>query len=232
LCQCLVWHVVLFFILSVGLSRIYLGVHFPYQVGAGYVVGFMTLIFLSAYSTYFGPIFNQWISSLSLLNVILFWFVVSTFMFIIAIICYVGVVHLGPDTSYWNQIGSLQCPLPVVDPRQTYFDMCSFSGALFGAMLGDTLARYYIPHTWYRCVGPLSQWIRMILALAIAIGIIEVWGLESTDGSIAICVIFRQLLRYAVTTFVIFYFVPLVSSQVRKCVGYNLQHDLMSVEEV
>jgi len=213
--------------ITIGLSRVYLGAHYPYQVGAGYVVGIFSLTTLSLISHLCSDRFNHFLLKEGVRDEILIWFCYGFFIFASGLIAYVIATEQAGFPASYTTTALIQCGKPVIDLREPYWNICSFAGALFGSMLGDSLTRYYVPNTWFKCAGPVSQFIRMILTLGVAIGIVEVWGLESIQKTMGVIVVFKYLARYAVTTFVVFFISPVVSIQVRKCYGYHLEHDLM-----
>jgi membrane-associated phospholipid phosphatase len=122
------WVVALLVILMIGLSRLYLGVHFPHDVLLGWTLGFLTLW---AFVKYWDPV-AAWLKKMTMGNQILVAFAVSLGMILLAaLIIYLSRGFIVPQEWIDNAKLSGDPPNPF-----SMDGVFTAAGTLFGLCLG------------------------------------------------------------------------------------------------
>ena len=188
------WVVAVGLIFFIGVSRLYLGVHFPHDVVVGWLLGAALLwIFLR-----FEGRVAAWLAQKTLRTQILIGFIISLGMIALAMLV---VASLGnyvfPDAYKANALrASDQLPDPV-----SMDESISSAGIFFGLVVG---AAWIKSRGGYQVEGPLEQRVRRFVVGLI--GVILFWqglGLVLPRNADLISSLFRYF-RYALVGFWLF----------------------------
>jgi len=181
-----VWIAALLIILVIGLSRLYLGVHFPHDVLLGWTLGFLTLW---AFVKYWNPV-AAWLKKMTMGGQILFAFAVSLGMILLAaLIVYLSRGFVVPAEWIANATrNGGEVPVPL-----TLSGMVTSMGTLFGLCLG---LAWITPRGGFSASGP--AWKRALRYFIGLVGIAVFYlGLKLVfpDGDDAVALAFRYV-RY------------------------------------
>ncbi len=123
------WAVAVLYILLVGFSRMYLGVHFPHDVLGGWLLGLLAIWALARW----GDKVREWLANKPLSTQIMLGFLVAMGMMLTGFI--VRFIIAGtPDPAEWS---------PYNTDARTVTHFFTISGAVFGAWAGYALMRQY-----------------------------------------------------------------------------------------
>ena len=123
------WAVAVLYILLVGFSRMYLGVHFPHDVLGGWLLGLLAIWALAKW----GDKVREWLANKSISTQIMLGFLVAMGMMLTGFI--VRFIIAGtPDPAEWS---------PYNADARTVTHFFTISGAVFGAWAGYALMRQY-----------------------------------------------------------------------------------------
>lgn len=181
------WVAAVVLVLMVGISRLYLGVHFPHDVLLGWIIGLVMVYLFIRYEQRL----VSWMGSFPVATQIGIGFLASA-SFIITGLIIEAVVALTPDPASWAQFSSEARSL-------THF--FSLAGALFGVVAGYVLMK---SHAQFETGGSGSQQaVRYILGIITVMillyGLDFLFSLIASDESITGYIL--RYIRYGTTTF-------------------------------
>ena len=161
--QTWVWIVCGFLIFMIGVSRLFLGAHFPHDVLVGWLIG---AVLVWAFSRYWDAV-SAWISEKSLGQQVLISFLVS----MVFVFAGIAVTALRSDyqlpESWMNNalLAEMEAPAPI-DPNGTF----TSAGTFFGLALGLV---WINSRGGYQASGPV--WKRAVVYVIGLIGILILW---------------------------------------------------------
>ncbi len=183
-------------VLMIGISRLYLGVHFPQDVLFGWLIGAMIIYLFRKWEQKVIDFLQQY----SMGRQILIIFSASLGMLLIGNLV-VLVIANSPDPQSWTSFSA---------EARTAAHYYTVSGALFGAATGYLLM---LKHAPFKTEGTVVQKLgRYLIGI---VGVVIVWmGLDILFSTIAadestLSYLLRYV-RYAATTFWAIYVAPLV----------------------
>jgi membrane-associated phospholipid phosphatase len=176
------WVIAILIILMIGISRIYLGVHFPHDVILGWLIGVILLWLVLRYWKQTA----EWVNKLSLGQQIFSAFIASLVLLLFSLIPYswLKITNWQPPAewaSFATQAVSLEGALVS-------------AGTLFGLLAG---LAWFTQHGGFSTAGPI--WKRVLRFVVGAIGILVFYvGLDVVFGLIAPSgeAVFPFILRY------------------------------------
>lgn len=181
------WAVMLVVLFLIGLSRLYLGAHFPHDVLFGWLIGALVLWGFMRFADQAAT----WARSLTLSTQIVAGFGVS-----VAIVLLGGLIRLlisgTADPASWSSFAT---------EARTINQFITLSGALFGAITGYALMRQY---TRFQASGTLGLRVLRYLVGIIGVfliyfGLDVIFGLLAADETILGYIL--RFLRYGAATF-------------------------------
>jgi len=123
------WTIAVLYILLVGISRLYLGVHFPQDVLGGWILG---ILVIWAVTKWEGAI-REWLTDKSLSTQIVLGFLIAMGMVLIGFV--VRFIVAGtPDPAEWSAYNA---------EARTVTHFFTIAGVVFGAIAGYALMRPY-----------------------------------------------------------------------------------------
>ncbi len=154
------WAIAIMITLMVGLSRVYLGVHFPSQVLAGWLIGILAIIFFTGYESRF----VSWLQSLKLRYQLFFVFGV-TILFLLLGRIFVFMLHDWEMPIEWVRNASIylagmdETILSSISMEAIAGNAGGFMGAATGAILIHRRGGFDARGTWWkrlvRCITGL-----------------------------------------------------------------------------
>lgn len=173
------WITAIVLILLISFSRLYLGVHFPHDVVAGWLVGLVTLFLFIKYS----DSISAWLAQKSSGYQVGFGFIVSL-LFIIAGVLAKAIVASTPDPQSWSFFSTEARSL-------THF--FTLAGAFFGAFVGYALLK---PKGYFQTKGSFGQKLGRYLVGIVGV-LIVMYGLDVLFSLVAADeTVLGYLLRY------------------------------------
>jgi membrane-associated phospholipid phosphatase len=195
-----VWLIALLMILTMSISRIYLGQHFIHDVIAAFIFGLIILAGYFLWQRYFGTRFAKRILGQRLLVVIL--------VTVIMALLYVGIRLLigAPDLDVaWSEF------IPEAE-LASISEMATAVGALLGFGIGIILESSRVR---FRANGPLAKRVgRYLLGIVITVIIWRGLGLLFPRDPLWLAIPLR-IFRYALLTLWASYFAPMVFVRLR-----------------
>jgi len=181
------WAISVLYILLVGISRLYLGVHFPQDVLGGWLLG---ILVVWAVAKWEGAV-REWLAGKSLSTQIVLSFLIAVGIVLIGFI--VRFIVAGtPDPAEWSAYNA---------EARTVTHFFTMAGAVFGAYAGYALMRYYARFdakgTWGRRITRYILGIigLLVLFFGLDIAFAAIAPDESTMGYIL------RYIRYSFATF-------------------------------
>lgn len=197
-----VWVGAVALIFLISLSRVYLGVHFPTDVIAGWMVG---LLLLLAYLALESPV-TRWLTAQRFLVQILAALVFSLLTALGAVLAQLALKGYTVPAA-WVQVATEAAPETETILPMNLSGSFSTAGALFGMALGVIWLRRA---DGYEAQGTLKEWvIRFLIGL---LGVALIWwvlGMFLPRGEFLLAYVLRYL-RYALTGIWITGIAPLV----------------------
>lgn len=185
------WVAAALIVLLISLSRLYLGVHFPADVIAGWLVGGL---FLFAFLK-IEPHAKGWISKLRVweqIGVVL----IGTLTIILVGVVVQTLVAGAPDSDSWAAFAT---------GARSLSGLASDAGALFGVGVGAVMSNRWAR---FNAGGPLPKRVARLVIGLIAVGSVY-FGLRSLFPSEpAVLGLTLRFIRYAFTTWVAIFVVP------------------------
>jgi len=195
------WAIAIFLILMIGISRMYLGVHFPTDVLAGWFFG---AVILWLFIRFDRPV-TSWILRQKPTDQILVALVSSLVLILIAALAQLALGAFEIPAS-WIELAGQILDAEAINPL-SLSGVVSTSATLFGMGLGAVLLS---KAGWMDVSGP--AWQRLLRYLLGLVGVLVLWsGLDQIfpEGDTLIPYIFRYI-RYASIGVWIMYLAPLV----------------------
>ncbi len=203
------WAAALILVLAISLSRVYLGVHFPHDVVAGWIVGAVVL----AAWLWAEPRVGSWLKPRSLVVQVGAALALSALMLGMTLAVRAAVAGVADPPSWETQAASAAPPRagrPATDPRNMD-GLFVILGVVFGAGAGFALMRRYTPF------DPRGPWwkrlVRLTVGLAVLVGLRVALGAIFPYEPPAVAMLFRYI-RYAVMGLWMIWLAPWVFTRV------------------
>jgi membrane-associated phospholipid phosphatase len=190
------WTTAISLVILISFSRLYLGVHFPHDLVAGWLIG-LVILYLSI--RYEKKIANHFSTKSTNYNIGM-GFLISLGFIVIGFIVKTLVANT-PDSIIWAQYSR---------EARTLTDYFTLAGAFFGAFVGRVLIKvgstFQTRGTW---IQKIFRYILGIIGVIIALyGLDMVFSLISTDESVLGYIL--RYIRYGLTTLWVMYGAPWV----------------------
>lgn len=195
-----VWLLAVLFILIMGISRIYLGVHFVHDAVAGFLIGAVVVAGYLIWRRRFAESFGKRILGYRLM--------VAALVPAIAAVLYVGVMLAlgGPDTTVRWAAFLEDAELSSIEDMTTA--VASLLGIGIGLMLESSRVRFRVEGPWWQ------RLLRYVIGIAVAVGI---WaGLSAIFPRDPLWLaIPLRIVRYTLLTLWVAYYAPWVFVKLR-----------------
>ena len=186
------WVGAVILVLAISLSRIYLGVHFPHDVVAGWIIGAVVL----AVWQWAEPRVGRWLKPKPLVAQIGAALALSFLMLGVALAARAALAGVADPPSWETQAASAAPPpagRPATDPRNMDGLLVTL-GVVFGVGAGFALMRRYTP---FDAGGPwVKRLVRLTLGLAVLVALRVTLGAIFPVEPPTVGMLFRYL-RYA-----------------------------------
>jgi membrane-associated phospholipid phosphatase len=174
-------------VLLIGISRMYLAVHFLHDVLFGWLLGFVVLfLFIRTESRVL-----EWWNKNSISIQITYGFVLSVVLILIGLLV-VSIISTTPDRQLWADLAS------EARAKSSYFTL---GGALFGTIAGTVLmiqyARFKVQGSWMQKIARYG--LGVVVVLAVYLGLDALFALIAPDQSILGYLL--RYIRYGAVTF-------------------------------
>lgn len=194
------WVVAFALILLMGASRIYLGVHFPTDVAAGYILGFLLLALAAGFWWYLAEDFSKRILGQKLLAAVTVPLIVAAVYIIVRLV--IGEASL--DVPWAEHVPQAE--------RDSVDAIATAVGALWGFGIGVALEASRVR---FRTEGAIWQRVlRFIVGITITVGL---WaGLDAVfpDDPLWLAIPLR-IIRYLLVTLWVAYYGPMLFVRLR-----------------
>jgi len=181
------WTIAVLYILLVGISRLYLGVHFPQDVLGGWILGIFVIWAVIKWE----GVIREWLTDKSLSTQIVLGFLIAMGMVLIGFV--VRFIVAGtPDPAEWSAYNA---------EARTVTHFFTIAGVVFGAIAGYALMRPYARF------DPKGVWVKrgiryllgIIVLLVLFFGLDIAFAVLAPDESTLGYIL--RFLRYAFATF-------------------------------
>ncbi len=181
------WTIAVLYILLVGISRLYLGVHFPQDVLGGWILGIFVIWAVIKWE----GVIREWLTDKSLSTQIVLGFLIAMGMVLIGFV--VRFIVAGtPDPAEWSAYNA---------EARTVTHFFTIAGVVFGAIAGYALMRQYARF------DPKGVWAKrgiryllgIIVLLVLFFGLDIAFAVLAPDESTLGYIL--RFLRYAFATF-------------------------------
>ncbi len=181
------WIAAIAIMLLISASRLYLGVHFPHDIGGGWLIGLVVLLLSVKYQDRL----SAWIAGKDLGYQVGFGFMLSL-LFILIGLAVSAVIASTPDPGSWSRFSTEARSLT------HYFTL---AGAFFGAAAGYALMKASVHfETGGSRLQKLGRYLVGILGVLIAMyGLDILFGLIAGDETVPGYIL--RYIRYGATTF-------------------------------
>lgn len=212
-----VWAIAIVLVPLIGLSRMYLGVHFPQDVLGGWLIGLVVIYLFvkgEAWAT-------SWLKRMSVSGQIGLSFGISLVMILIGGLMG-ALVTSTPDPATWASYATKAGGI------SHYFDL---AGALFGAIVGYVLMRRYacfkVKGTWLSQIGRYGLGILVLVAIYFVLDVLfsMITGDETLVGYIL------RYIRYGCVAFWATFGAPWVFLKVKLCDAVLMRETGMATEK-
>jgi membrane-associated phospholipid phosphatase len=195
------WFLMVFILFFIGLSRLYLGAHFPHDVMFGWMIG---VIILWGFMRWLDTVAN-WAGSQKLLTQIVMGFIGSVFIIMIGLISHSLIAGI-PDPQSWQNFAL---------EARSISPFFTLAGALFGSIAGYAMMRQYarFQTSGKLMLRILRYLVGMMGLVLIYIGLQKVFGLVSSNET-TLGYAFRYI-RYSAVTFWTTFGAPLVFLKIK-----------------
>jgi membrane-associated phospholipid phosphatase len=165
----LAWAIAIFIMIMIGLSRIYLAVHFPHDVLLGWILG---LIMLAALLFLEQPVVN-WIKRINMWSQLLVIFLFSLFLIFIVILAKLSLLGWSVPMEWVNN-AHMAFPDEALLTPLSFHNFLSSPGAFFGLAAGwiwiSKLGGFITKDTWGKLVARYILGLVGVLILYIGLG--------------------------------------------------------------
>ena len=201
------WVLAILLMFFIGLSRLFLAIHFPHDVLSGWILGLLLLLIYLR----FEPGISRWLEQKSVTYKLGFSFLASLALIILALLVVLSQAG-DPLPAGWVENAAIAFP---EEPPLKPFALAgqiTVAGTLFGLAAGHI---FLFSTSGYKTRG--LWWHHFLRYLLGIIGVLILWaGLDAVfpDGDTLIPYIFRYL-RYALVGFWITFLAPIIFIQLK-----------------
>jgi len=176
-----VWGLVVVFSLLVGLSRIFLGVHFPADVVVGWVFGVAVLLIILRYES---PLV-AWINRLDISKQIALFFLISLLLIGLGAITLAMVMAFWSLPAQWVDVALQAAPAEPINPLSLE-NLVTVAGAFFGFASGAKALEhggsFVVSGHWLKKMGRYG--VGVVGVLVLWLGLRMLFGLVAEDETL------------------------------------------------